>query len=300
MAPGMSAPRSDLALKFRRVDARMLENIRESQARDPEYVRTPWPSLNKACRGEGGGRGIGLGQQAILCGLTGAGKTLAALNVVDAAMRDGTSVLFFSLEMSAPQLLTRLRAIASGADILDLEWGSRFKPSVAAAADQEIIGRRGRLFLNVEPVHELADIRKVVREHVEQENVRLVVVDYAQLVTPAGRESDLFTRMSEISSQLRAEAQERRIVCLALSQLNRRERAGDVGLDSLFGSSRFAFDADLVLGLSSDFHKDDIQRRARTKLIVLKNRHGPTPHIPVEFDYATFRVREPELEGFEG
>jgi replicative DNA helicase len=286
--------RASLASMFRRVDGRMLEDLRDSQAGSPEYVATPWPTLNAACRGEGGGLGFGLGWYVLLAGLTGAGKTLAALNLVDAALRRGVDVLFVSLEMSAGQLLTRLRAIASGEDILGIEWGSRFDVDRAAAADRILLERPGQLFVNTSPIHELADIREVLRVHVEDYGVRLVVVDYAQLVSPAGRDADLFARMAEISAQLRFEAQRHRVVCLALSQLNRRERQGEIGLDSLFGSSRFGFDADLVLGLSYETDRDPIRRAGRTKLLVLKNRHGPAPEIPVEVDYASFRIREIE------
>lgn len=289
--------RETLALAFRQVDGRLLEQVRESQAAPPEYVPTPWPTLNSACRGEGGGHGIGLGWYWIVAGLTGAGKTLVSLNLVDTAMRRGVNVLYVSLEMSAPQLVTRLRAIAAGEDIVSLEWGSRFNGDLAADADRTILDRPGKLFLNTEPIYELADIREVVSVHAQQFGVRLVVVDYAQLVTPAGRDSDLFAKMAEVSAQLRFEAQRSRVVCLALSQLNRRDRS-EISLDALFGSSRFGFDADLVLGLSYSRDRNAITRTAATELKVLKNRHGPAPDIPVEFDYRTFRVREIERAGF--
>lgn len=283
--------RSELASRFRLVDAQMLGAVRKAQECEPEYVRTPWRSLNLACRGEGGGRGMGFGWYVLFAGLTGAGKTLAALNMVDAALRQGVNVLYFSLEMSHAQLLTRLRAIASGADILGLEWGSRFDAEQAAAADRRILERPGRLFVNTAPIHELRDVREVIREHARSRDVRLVVVDYAQLVSPTGRDADLFAKMAEVSAQLRFEAQSEHVVCLALSQLNR-NRGDEISLDSIFSSSRFAFDADLVLGLSFHRELDNIRRRATTELLVLKSRHGPAPRIPVEIDYSTFRIRE--------
>jgi hypothetical protein len=68
-------------------------------------------------------------------------------------------------------------------------------------------------------------------------------------------------------------------------------------IEGLFGSSRFGFDADLVLALDySQRQRDSAARTEQTRLLVLKNRHGPEAHgengIPIELDFSSFRVRD--------
>lgn len=89
-------------------------------------------------------------------------------------------------------------------------------------------------------------------------------------------------------------------MCVALSQLNRntpRERQSPPSIDGLFGSSRFGFDADQVLALDySKRERDPARRTEKTRLLPLKNRHGPSlvgdSAVSMEFDLATFRVRD--------
>lgn len=274
----------------------MLAELRKRQARDPDVVPTPWPSWNGASRDEGGGRGMALGWYVVLAGLTGAGKTLAALNLVGSALKSGRSVLLFSLEMSWEQLCTRLRAIVSGEDVTAVERGRGFDPEVAEAADEEFMRLPGSLHLNTEPIWRLDDIRGVMAEYRRSYDVRLVVVDYAQLVEPAGADAELFSKMSEISAQLRYSAKELGCVTVALSQMNRsgtRDRDRSPTIESLFGSSRLGFDADQVAMLDhSRRESDQIRRVERTWLNLAKNRHGPSVEIPVALEKRTLQIRE--------
>ena len=266
-------------------------------------MKTSLLKWNRACRGEGGGLGLAHGWYVIVAGLTGTGKTLLALNLVATALKSGVSVLFVSLEMSWEQLATRLRPIVSGIEVSHLEWGPYFKPKEAETADRRILELPGALYVNTEAVWRLPDIRHALEHHAER-GVRLVILDYAQLIAPDGSDRKLFEAMSEISSQLRFEAKRLGIVCVVLSQLNRsatRERLSPPTIDGLFGSSRFGFDADQVLALDySKRERDPIRRTERTRLLLLKNRHGPAlvgeSAISVEFDFANFQISEVEVD----
>lgn len=282
--------------KFDPLSAGALHELRLRQEREVEAVSTGFESWDKASRGEGGGKGLALGWYALLCGMTGAGKTLLMLNLVAQALRDGVDVLVFSLEMSWEQLATRLRPIVTGEDVTHVEWGDYYRAEKAKVADQAIVNLPGTLYVNYKPIWRLDDIGAVMEAHRRDHDVRLFVVDYAQLVEPSGQDSRLFEKMGDVSSALRYHAKALDCVCIALSQLNRtttRDRGVGPTVDGLFGSSRFGFDADQVLALDfSRRENDPVTRTERTWLKLLKNRHGPQVDIPVQLDKSTLRFRE--------
>lgn len=288
----------DASLGFPMVTARDLTNLRDEQQRPCRAIPTPFPSLNIACRGSGGGRGLGPGWFVVVSGPTGGGKTLFALNLLHAAQRSGANSVFVSLELSRSEILTRYRPIVSGLDTVLLEQGTHFDPAAAAKADAEIMDLPGHLFMNPSPLAELEGISLAIDELVRSEGVQLVVVDYVQLLTTAGRDADLFARMAEVSAELRFAARRTGVTVIALSQLNRaRERNQPPAIEHLFGSSRFGFDSDLVLVLDyTNAERYPIQRRTRLHLRTLKARHGPSIAIPIELSTTTLRFKEIGLE----
>lgn len=281
---------------FHPISEPMLAELRRRQQEGVPVVPTFLDTWNQVSRGLGAGQGLAAGWYALVAGGTGAGKTLVALNLMKKAMEEGRHVLFFSLEMDWPTLCTRLRAIVSGTDMRHLEPGEHFSVERAQEADGEILGLPGACYLNAEPIWRLEDIQKVMDFHKTTADVSLVVVDYAQLVEPSGSDQELFQAMSSISAKLRHSAKKLDLVTVALSQLNRSstaDRNRKPTVDGLYGSSRFGFDADQVLVLDySRRERTDRRREERTWLNLVKNRHGPTCEIPVEFDYSTLQIRE--------
>ena len=283
---------------FEPVTAAVLTELRELQQQPAEAIPTGLRSLDRRCRGQGGGKGFGRGWWVMLTGLTGAGKTITALNFTASALRAGYSAVFFSLEMDWKQLLTRLGPVVEGCDISHVEWGDWHRPDVARRADAALLNLPGTLYVNRAPIWELRDVRLLMEYHARL-GCRLCVLDYAQLVS-GGTDARLMDAMSRISSELRFQAQRLGMTTLAISQLNRattNERDRPPTIEGLFGSSRFGFDADLVLALDySQRDRDAKARTERTRLLVLKNRHGPEAHgehgIPIELDFRTFRVRD--------
>lgn len=290
----------DRSLAFPQVCDSVLAALRRKQSGPIHAIRTFLPTWNKACRGEGGGQGLGLGWHVMLAGLTGAGKTLLALNLVAEALRAGTNVLYFSLEMTRDELLTRLRPIVTGCEVTQLEPGLYFQPDKAEASDREILGLPGKLFTNDEPIWELKDIREAMAYFAEHEGVSLFVVDYAQLVVPSGADARLFEAMQTVSSQLRFMSRKLGVVTVVLSQLNRvttRERNTAPTVDGLFGSAMFGFDADQVLVLNyAKSERLPMERLENTELLILKNRHGPQLAIPVQLNTGTLRFTEIEAD----
>ncbi|WP_019830860.1 replicative DNA helicase [Sphingomonas sp. PR090111-T3T-6A] len=268
----------------------------------------------------------------ILAGRPGMGKTSLATNIAFNAaqrlMRDkadgigpekslGAGTAFFSLEMSADQLATRILAESSGISGESLRMGKisqhDFRNLARAAAELEQLP----LYIDDTPGLTIAALRTRARRLKRQRGIDLIIVDYLQLLSGSGRggESNRVQEISEISRGLKQLAKELHVPVIALSQLSRqveqRENKRPV-LSDLRESGSIEQDADIVLFVYREeyyvhFTKpkeasveagdtpgevaafEDWQRAmARVhgiaEVVVAKQRHGSTGTVPVKFD----------------
>ncbi|KQM67930.1 replicative DNA helicase [Sphingomonas sp. Leaf17] len=268
----------------------------------------------------------------ILAGRPGMGKTSLATNIAFNAarrwMRDmndgiapadsvGAKVAFFSLEMSADQLATRILAEQSGISSESLRMGkisrAEFGQLAAAAAELEnlplFIDDTGGLSIGA--LH--TRVRRLQRRHNNQ--IGLVVVDYLQLLSGSGKTGDgnRVQEISEISRGLKTLAKDLNVPVLALSQLSRAvEQREDKTpmLSDLRESGSIEQDADMVWfvyredyyvaskepkrpidGDSAKIFEDHASWAAEmervyglAELIVAKQRHGATGKVRMKFD----------------
>jgi replicative DNA helicase len=259
----------------------------------------------------------------ILAGRPGMGKTALATNMAFAAAqrfsRDvedgidkdksaGAAVAFFSLEMSADQLATRILAEQSGISSENLRTGRITKQEFQqlARASGELSGLP--LYIDDTPGLTIAALRTRARRLKRQKNVGMIVVDYLQLLQGSGKGSagdNRVQEISEISRGLKQLAKELHVPVLALSQLSRAvEQREDKRpqLSDLRESGSIEQDADIVLFVYRDdyylaskqpsedhpgFHewKEEMERVYGTaELIVAKQRHGSTGKVRMRFD----------------
>jgi len=174
----------------------------------------------------------------ILAGRPGMGKTALATNIAFNAARRmvqdiddgiaaersaGAGVAFFSLEMSADQLATRILAEQSGISSEALRMGKisqqDFRNLARAAADLETLP----LYIDDTPGLTIAALRTRARRMKRQKGVGMIVVDYLQLLQGTGKNSNenRVQEISEISRGLKTLAKELNVPVLALSQLSR-------------------------------------------------------------------------------
>lgn len=258
----------------------------------------------------------------ILAGRPGMGKTSLATNIAFAAAqrfaRDiedgiepnksaGAPVAFFSLEMSADQLATRILAEESGISSENLRMGKisqqEFRQLARAAAELE----RLPLYIDDTPGLTIAALRTRARRLKRQKGIGCVVVDYLQLLQGTGRggNDNRVQEISEISRGLKQLAKELEVPVLALSQLSRAvEQREDKRpqLSDLRESGSIEQDADMVWFVyrgdyylaakkPDDDHADITAWReemdriyGRADLIVAKQRHGATGTVRMKFD----------------
>ena len=201
----------------------------------------------------------------ILAGRPGMGKTALATNIAfnaaDRLRRDmadgiaedksvGAATAFFSLEMSADQLATRILAEQSGisAEMLRMGKISRDDFQQLSYASQRLAELP--LYIDDTPALTIAALRARARRLKRRHNIGLIVVDYLQLLQGSGRANDnRVNEISEISRGLKTLAKELSVPVIALSQLSRAvEQREDKRpmLSDLRESGSIEQDADMV------------------------------------------------------
>ena len=170
--------------------------------------------------------GLQKGELVIVAARPAMGKTSFCLNVAQhVAMRVGETVGLFSLEMSKEQLALRLLCADARVDAHRLRTGKLNEKDWARLAKAYSDLTQSRIFIDdsatISPLEMRAKCRRLKAEH----GLALVIVDYLQLVTSAGRSENRQQEMSAISRSMKGLAKELGVPVIALSQLSRAPEA---------------------------------------------------------------------------
>ena len=235
------------------------------------------------------------GELIIVAGRPSMGKTALALSFArNAAIDYKIPVGVFSLEMSNDALAMRLLTAESRVDshlvrsgILPKEQWRNLSMSVGNLADAPI-------FLDDTPAMGITELRAKSRRLKSEKDVKLLVVDYLQLMKGPQNVESRQQEISQISQSLKALAKEINVPVLALSQLSRAPEARSDHrpvLSDLRESGAIEQDADLVMFLYRKwvYSRDDEDKR-KAEIIISKQRNGPTGTINATFidNYAKF------------
>ncbi len=232
----------------------------------------------------------------ILAARPSVGKTSFALNIArNAAVLARVPVAIFSLEMSQQALAQRLICSEAMVNSHILRSGQASQldfQRIAAAMDRLT---QAELWIDDTPRLSIATLRARARRMKSQHGIGLVIIDYLQLMQ-GGRQESRVQEVTDISAGLKAVAKELEVPVLALSQLSRESEKRNEKrpqLSDLRDSGAIEQDADVVLFLYREgMHKPDVDK-ARTELIVAKNRNGPVGEIELVFNAEQTTFREP-------
>jgi len=219
----------------------------------------------------------------ILAARPGVGKTALALNMAqNASVKEGLPVGIFSLEMSKEELVDRLLIAQADIDAWRLKTGRLDEEDFTKLSEAMGILAEAPLYIDDTPALSILEMRTKARRLISEHNLRLLIVDYLQLMrSPRERESRVW-EVSEISQGLKNLARELKIPVLAVSQLSRAvEQRGKKRpqLADLRESGSIEQDADVVMFL----WREDEENMENVELEVAKHRNGPLRRLKLRF-----------------
>jgi replicative DNA helicase len=234
--------------------------------------------------------GLGDSNLIILAARPAMGKTALAINIAEnICFTSEKPVGFFSLEMSAEQILQRMIGSQSEVAVNKIVNGSldskEFQRVVTACHQM----KKSTMVIDDQGGIKITDLRARARRMKEVHDIQVLFIDYLQLISGSGNMRALENRqmeISEISRMLKALAKELDIPIVCLSQLSRKveERQGHRPLMSdLRESGSIEQDADVVLFMLRPEYYDPQDKPGLTEVIVGKNRHGRTGQLELVF-----------------
>jgi replicative DNA helicase len=251
-------------------------------------IPTRWHKLNDIIGG------LKHQQLVIMAARPGVGKTAAALDIAVHAAVHGKTPAIFSLEMSADDLLTRMACARSSVDwnrlrhdhLSEAEWNA-----LNSATDEL---KKMPLLFDDTAACTVPGIHAALRKHMLHRPVDLVIVDYLQLLQPAGRHGTRNDEVNAMSRGLKMAAKEFDIPFLVLSQITRgpEKEERPPQLVDLRDSGGIEQDADVVIFIHGVGADDPRNKLRECQFLVRKQRNGPLGVANVAFykRWARFEV----------
>lgn len=232
--------------------------------------------------------GLHGGQLIILAARPGVGKSTLALDFArNAAIQQKQPVLFFSLEMSRAEIALRLLSAEANVRLQNMRAGTIGQDDWKKLANVRGALNDSPLFIDDSPNLTLVEIRAKCRRLASSLGLKLIVIDYIQLLTSGKKVESRQQEVSEFSRSLKLLAKELNIPVIAISQLNRNsEQKTDKKpeISHLRESGSLEQDADVVILLHrEDMGIKDHPRAGEADIILAKQRSGPTDTVPVLF-----------------
>ena len=246
--------------------------------------------------------GLHPGQLVIVAARPAIGKSTLALDFARAASlhHQQTSVVF-SLEMGRNEITMRMLSAEARVPLHHMRSGSMTDQDWERIARTTGAVSSAPLFIDDSPNMTMMEIRAKCRRLKQRHNLRLVVLDYLQLMSSGKRVESRQVEVSEFSRSLKLLAKELDVPVVALSQLNRGpEQRTDKKpmLSDLRESGSLEQDADVVILLHrEDAYEKESPRAGEADFIVAKHRNGPTGVITVAFQghYSRFVDMAPSM-----
>jgi len=239
--------------------------------------------------------GLQAGEMIIIAARPSMGKTAIAMNIIENVACRGVPCAVFSLEMSKQQLAQRMLCSRGNIDAHKLRKGMLQSHEYAHLAN--VVGELAKapIWVDDSPGLTILELRAKARRLKLQHDIKLIMIDYMQLMDNPGVESRQ-QQISEISRGIKAVARELHIPVICLSQLNRASEGRDghrPRMSDLRESGSIEQDADVVMLL----HREDYYRQTEpdfqpdniAELIIAKQRNGPTGTVKLTFMNKTTR-----------
>jgi replicative DNA helicase len=243
------------------------------------------------------------GNLVILAARPSMGKSALVVNIAENSALAGEPVVLFSLEMSESELAQRMVSSQAGIKGEELRRGKVAEQRWPKILD--VCNRLGQapLFIDDSSDTGVLEVRAKCRRlhHQIDGGLKLIIVDYLQLMRHEGRVESRVEQVSQISRGLKGLARELGVPVIALSQLSRNveQRGGDKRpvLSDLRDSGAIEQDADVVMFIYRDeyYTKEESEHPGEAEIIVAKHRNGPVDDVRL-----TFRKEVPKFMNYAG
>ncbi len=232
--------------------------------------------------------GLHGGQMIIIAARPAIGKSTVGLDLArSASIRHGLTSAIFSLEMGRNEIAMRLLSAEASIALNHLRAGTMSDGDWQKLARKMSAVSEAPLFIDDSPNMTMMEIRAKCRRLKQRHDLRLVVVDYLQLMSSGKKVESRQQEVSEFSRSLKLLAKELDVPVIAISQLNRGpEQRTDKRpmMSDLRESGSLEQDADMVILLHrEDAYERESPRAGEADFIVAKHRNGPTATVTVAF-----------------
>lgn len=240
--------------------------------------------------------GLQKSELAIIAARPSVGKTAFALNIVRNIIANPNPqepppvVLLVSLEMSRVELAERLLCCQARVDSHKVRKGHLSAEDIQKLMDAGDVLRKARLYLDDTPSRSMIQIaataRRIDKKHEREGGLKLIVIDYLQLIEPENRRDPRQEQVAQISRRLKFLARELNIPVVALAQVNRASEDRQdhkPRLADLRESGSIEQDADTVLMLHRPGKFDGTQEDNILEVIIAKQRNGPTGEVTLTY-----------------
>jgi replicative DNA helicase len=232
--------------------------------------------------------GLQPGQMLVVGARPGVGKSTLGLDLARAAaVTHGQPTVVFSLEMSQMEIMMRLLSAEGSVPLENLRSGQMRDDDWTKVANVMTRVSEAPLYIDDSPNLSMTEIRAKARRLKQRNGLRLIIIDYLQLMSSGRRVESRQVEVSEFSRQIKLIAKELAVPVVALSQLNRGpEQRTDKRpqLSDLRESGAVEQDADLVILMHRpDMYDPASSRVGEVDLHLTKHRNGPTATITLAF-----------------
>ncbi len=208
------------------------------------------------------------------------GKTAFVLNLAQyICFHENACAAIFSLEMSSEQLVNRMLALESGVEANKIRTGDLQEADWERLSFGAGVVGKSSLIIDDTPGISIGELRSKCRKYKMDHDLKIIIIDYIQLMTGTGHSESRQQEVSEISRSLKSLARELNVPVIALSQLSRAvEKRDDKRpmMSDLRESGGLEQDADVVMFIyREDYYDHDTDRKNISEIIIAKQRNGP-------------------------
>ena len=249
------------------------------KARSP--VSTGWDEIDRITQD-----GLGAGELGVVIAPTGAGKSMALVHIGSQALKEGKSVLYYTLELADVVVGSRFDSCITNVPLSDLKT---FKEEIY----EKVQNLKGSLVVKEYPTKSASV--NTIRSHLEKLKNRdfkpdIILVDYADLLRPISTLKEKRHELETIYEQLRALAQENKCCVWTASQTNRSGLNAEViTMESISEAFNKCFVADFIFSISRT-SEDKLNNEGR--IFIAKNRNGVDGIVyPIHMDTSNITIK---------